>query len=56
MAIRDHRGPLYALAVPPDRDIGRAALARMGLVRTGCATIRTNLRVSPLELCELRRG
>ncbi|MEO8506521.1 MAG: hypothetical protein ABI593_02720 [Betaproteobacteria bacterium] len=55
-AIRDHRGPLYALAVPPDRDIGREALARMGLVRLGCAMIRTNLRVSPLELCELRRG
>lgn len=53
--IRDHRGPLYALAVPPDRDEGGAALARMGLARTSCALIRTNLRVSPLELCELRR-
>ena len=53
--IRDHRGPLYALAVPPGRDEGGAALARMGLARTSCALIRTNLRVSPLELCELRR-
>jgi len=53
--IRDHRGPLYALAVPPDRDEGAAALAAMGLARTSCALIRTNLRVSPLELCELRR-
>jgi hypothetical protein len=53
--IRDHRGPLYALAVPPDRDEGGAALAKMGLARTTCQPIRTNLRVSPLELCELRR-
>jgi hypothetical protein len=53
--IRDHRGPLYALAVPPGRDEGGAALAKMGLTRTTCQPIRTNLRVSPLELCELRR-
>ncbi|MFO1325146.1 MAG: glycosyltransferase 87 family protein [Burkholderiales bacterium] len=54
-AIRDHRGPLYALAVPPGRDEGGAALAQVGLARAACATITTNLRVSPLELCELRR-
>ena len=53
--IRDHRGSLYALAVPPDRQVGREALAKMGLARVSCAAIRTNLRVSPLELCELRR-
>ena len=53
--IRDHRGPLYALAVPPERDEGGAALAKMRLARASCALIRTNLRVSPLELCELRR-
>jgi hypothetical protein len=53
--IREHRGPLYALAVPPGRDVGAGALAKMGLERTACATITTNLRVSPLELCELRR-
>jgi len=53
--IRDHRGSLYALAVPPDREVGREALAKMGLARVSCAAIRTNLRVSPLELCELRR-
>ena len=55
MLIRDHRGPLYALAVPPGRDEGGAALASMRLARTSCQLIRTNLRVSPLELCELRR-
>ncbi|MFO1316542.1 MAG: glycosyltransferase 87 family protein [Burkholderiales bacterium] len=54
-AIRDHRGPLYALAVPPGRDEGGGALAKVGLVRQSCAEIRTNLRVSPLELCELDR-
>ena len=54
-AIRDQAGPLYALAVPPGRDVGAEALARMGLARASCSQIRTNLRVSPLELCELRR-
>ncbi len=54
-AIRDHRGPLYALAVPPGKDVGGDALAKVGLERASCALIRTNLRVSPLELCELRR-
>ncbi len=53
--IRDHRGPLYSLAVPPGRDEGGAALAKMSLARGSCQPIRTNLRVSPLELCELRR-
>jgi len=53
--IRDHRGPVYALAVSPDRDEGGAALAKMRLARVSCELIRTNLRVSPLELCELRR-
>jgi hypothetical protein len=54
-AIRDHPGPLYALAVPPGRDVGGDALAAMGLARGECSEIRTNLRVSPLELCELHR-
>ena len=54
-AIRDHRGPLYALAIPPGRDLGADALAKMGLARRSCAEIRTNLRASPLELCELAR-
>ena len=53
--IRDHPGPLYALAVPPGQDVGGDALAAMGLARGECGEIRTNLRVSPLELCELHR-
>ena len=53
-SIRDHRGPIYALAVPPGREEGREALARMGLARASCANVVTNMRVSPLELCELR--
>jgi hypothetical protein len=55
-SIRNHRGPIYALAVPPGRDEGAAALARMGLHRASCANISTNMRVSPLELCELARN
>jgi len=54
-AIRDHEGPLYALAIPPGRNLGADALAKMGLARRSCAEIRTNLRASPLELCELAR-
>jgi hypothetical protein len=53
--IRSHGGSLYALAAPPGRDVGANALAKMGLQRESCQPIRTNLRVSPLELCELRR-
>jgi hypothetical protein len=53
--IRAHRGPLYALAAPPGRDLGAGALAQVGLARDHCTVIRTNLRVSPLELCELTR-
>jgi hypothetical protein len=53
--VRDHRGPLYALAMPPGRDEGGGALARLGLVRTTCANITTNLRASPIELCALAR-
>lgn len=54
-AIRSQRGPIYSLAVPPGRGVGGEALAKMGLARGACTQIRTNLRVSPLELCELRR-
>ncbi|MFO1397375.1 MAG: hypothetical protein U1F48_09950 [Burkholderiales bacterium] len=54
--IAGHRGALYSLAVPPGRGEGAAALARMGLRQVQCAVVRTNLRVSPLELCELARS
>jgi hypothetical protein len=54
-AIRSHRGALYALAVPPGGDVAADALAKVGLAREGCSEIHTNLRVSPIELCELRR-
>lgn len=52
---REHTGALYSLAVPPGREVGADALAKVGLARTTCEEIRTNLRVSPLELCELVR-
>lgn len=54
--IRDHRGALYSLAKPPGQGVGDDALAAMGLARTTCEEIRTNLRASPLELCRLRRS
>jgi hypothetical protein len=53
--IRDHRGSLYSLAVPPDRGVGAQALAKMDLARASCAPVVTNLRLSPLALCELQR-
>jgi len=54
-AVREHRGPLYSLAMPPGKRVGDDALAAVGLARTTCEEIRTNLRASPLELCRLRR-
>jgi len=55
-AIRDHRGALYALALPPGKGVGDDALAAMGLARVECEEVRTNLRASPLELCRLARA
>ena len=54
--IRSHTGALYALAVPPGQDVAALELAKVGLARTTCTEVRTNLRVSPIELCELRRS
>ena len=54
--IREHQGALYSLAVPPGQRVGDDALAAMGLARTTCEEIVTNLRASPLELCRLRRA
>lgn len=53
--IRDHPGTLYSLAMPPGQRVGDDALAAMGLARTTCEAIVTNLRASPIELCRLRR-
>ncbi len=53
--IAEHDGALYALAVPAGQGVGADALARMGLERRSCDEIRTNLRVSPIELCEVAR-
>jgi hypothetical protein len=53
--LRTHDGPVYALAYPAG--IGARALADYGLQRlpATCATIRTNMSTSPLELCRLQR-
>ncbi len=53
-AIREHRGPLYSLAMPPGHRVGDDALAAMGLERAACASIHTNLRASPMELCRVQ--
>lgn len=53
--IREHQGALYSLAMPPGQGVGTEALAAVGLARSNCEEIRTNLRASPLELCRLRR-
>ena len=45
--IRDHQGALYSLAMPPGQRVGDDALAAMGLARTTCEEIVTNLRASP---------
>jgi hypothetical protein len=54
-AIRNHKGPLYQLTVPPME--GSEMLAVHGLARDepSCAHIRTQMSDGPLELCRLRR-
>ncbi|HXU66141.1 MAG TPA: hypothetical protein VN707_02165, partial [Casimicrobiaceae bacterium] len=56
VAVRDHRGPLYALSFPAGA--GRADLRAHGLERVpgGCADVRTNMPTSPIELCRLQRA
>jgi len=53
--VRDHAGPLYALASPPGS--GEAALAahRLRHAAAGCAPVISNLTRRPLELCRLER-
>ena len=54
--IASHRGPLYALSyanwIDPADDL---SAYRVRKVAAPCAEIRTNMRVSPLELCRLER-
>ncbi len=54
-AVREHRGPLYALSYPATT--GDQAIRTYGLVRTeeNCAKITTNMSTSPLSLCRLAR-
>jgi MFS family permease len=53
--VREHRGPLYALAFP--KGAGDADLQAHGLRRVAgtCAFVRTNMSTSPIELCRLAR-
>ncbi|MEP6679151.1 MAG: hypothetical protein ABJB78_07620 [Betaproteobacteria bacterium] len=54
-AVREHPGPLYALAFPPGANA--AALAAHGLARIPgtCADVISNLSKRPFELCRLSR-
>ncbi len=54
-AIRNHRGPLYALSMVPGK--GDGDLAAYGLRRGGapCESVTTRMRTSPLQLCQLER-
>ena len=53
--IRGHAGPLYALSYPANQ--GDADLAAYGLRRIpgDCADVKTNMPVSPIQLCRLER-
>jgi hypothetical protein len=55
-AIDEHRGPIYSLNHPPGS--GDAILDAHSLVRIkeSCAEVRTSMRISPIELCRVRRG
>ena len=54
-AIRDHKGPLYSLSYPPGA--GRETLLAHRLVYLPelCREVRSNMRISPIELCRLTR-
>jgi len=52
-AIREHTGPMYSLSYPAGT--GDPVLLADGLFRVNetCATIRTKMRTSPMELCRV---
>jgi hypothetical protein len=54
-AIRDHRGPIYALALPNGNGTEDLAAYRLRRVASTCTEVRTNMRMSPIELCRLER-
>jgi hypothetical protein len=55
--IREHRGPLYSLTFPAGAgaEVLAAHNLRIEERNDACASIRTNMLTSPLQLCRLRR-
>jgi len=54
-AIRDHRGPIYALALPNGSSTEDLSAYRLRRVASMCTEVRTNMRTSPIEPCPLER-
>lgn len=54
-AIREHKGPMYSLAYPSGQ--GADVLAAHHLVQFPelCRDVKTNMRTSPIQLCQLTR-
>ena len=53
--VREHDGPLYALASPPGVNEGALAAHRLRRIADSCAPVVSNLTRRPLELCRLER-
>ena len=56
-AIKDHRGPLWGLDLPPEQgDRSQQTLDRYGLVRQECRPVRSNISPLAVRLCRLERS
>jgi len=53
--VREHDGPLYALAFPPGANEAALAAHRLRRVAGSCAPVASNLTRQPPELCRLER-
>jgi hypothetical protein len=53
--LREHDGPLYALASPPGANEAALAAHRLRRVAGSCAPVASNLTRQPPELCRLER-
>lgn len=54
-AIREHKGPIYSLSYPKGSGADVLAAHRLLHFPEQCQDIRTNMRTSPIELCQLTR-
>ncbi|MET0919172.1 MAG: hypothetical protein ABWY07_12210, partial [Burkholderiales bacterium] len=53
--LRQHDGPLYALAPAPGDSEGALAAHQLRRIAESCAPVVSNLTKRPLELCRLGR-